>query len=108
MSFPDTGYEEALDHAQRSVALKSEAYNQDTLALVYYKLKRYNEALEHYNQALTLAPAQLASLEGRGDVFLALGEPQKARLDYQAYLDLAPEGPERAEVEAKFKALTGD
>jgi tetratricopeptide (TPR) repeat protein len=105
----DTDYEEALEYALRAVQLQPSAYNQDTLALVYYKLERYDEALEHYSLALSRAPGpgHAASYRGRGDVYLALGDHQAALGDYQKYLDLVPEASDRQAVEETIEWLQG-
>ncbi len=101
----DTDYQEALEHALRSVELEPSEHNHDTLALVYYKLERFEEALKHYDTALALNPDQLESYIGRGDVYLALGNQKAARSDYQTYLSLAPAGEGKDEVEAILKSL---
>jgi Flp pilus assembly protein TadD len=101
----DTHYEEALKYARRSVELGPQAYNHDTLALVYYKLELYDKALEHYDIALSLDPAQSESYKGRGDVYLALDDVEAARLNYEIFVALAPPGPERTEIEQKIKTL---
>lgn len=101
----DTDYEEALEHALKSVELESNDYNQDTLALVYLKLERYEEALEHYNAALTLNEAMAESYRGRGDVHAALGDRQAAIADYETYLRLVPDAADQAEIKARLAAL---
>jgi tetratricopeptide (TPR) repeat protein len=101
----DTNYQEALTYARRSVELNPQAYNHDTLALVYYKLEQYEKALEHYNMALSLDTEHTSSYKGRGDVYLALDNIEATLSDYETYLSLAPPGPERAEIEGKIKSL---
>jgi len=101
----DTHYEEALEHALRSVELDPQAHNHDTLALVYYKLEQYDKALEHYNITLSLNDKVVSAYKGRGDVYLALGDKEAALVDYEAYLDLVPAGLERNEVEEAVMSL---
>ncbi|HRV94370.1 MAG TPA: tetratricopeptide repeat protein [Anaerolineae bacterium] len=101
----DTNYDEALEHALTSVELESNDYNQDTLALVYLKLERYEDALTHYNEALTLNDQQAESYRGRGEANAALGNVQAAIEDYQTYLRLTPTAPDQEEIEAKLDAL---
>ena len=101
----DTNYEEALEYALRAVELDPSEYHHDTLALVYYKLERYQEALEHYSLALSVEPDFAASYKGRGDVYLALGDTQAALDDYETYLDLEPEAPDRKAVEETMEEL---
>jgi tetratricopeptide (TPR) repeat protein len=101
----DTNYEEASEYALRAVDLQPVASNHHTLALVYYKLERYDEALEHYSLALSLDSAHASSYRGRGDVYLALGDYQAALDDYQRYLDLEPEASDREAVEETIEWL---
>lgn len=101
----DTDYEEALEHALTSVELESNDYNQDTLALVYLKLERYDDALTHYNEALALNDQQVESYRGRAEAHAALDQTQAAIDDYETYLRLTPDAPDREEIEAKLDAL---
>lgn len=101
----DQDYEAALSHARRSVELKPQAYNQDTLAFVYFKLGRYEKALEHYNLALSLDSEQFDSCIGRGDTYAALGQPEAALADYKTCLTLDLPQASRAALEAKVKSL---
>ncbi|MCB9101532.1 MAG: tetratricopeptide repeat protein [Anaerolineales bacterium] len=101
----DTDYDEALEHALKSVELESNDFNEDTLALVYLKLEQYEDALSHYNEALALNDQQVESYRGRAEAHAALGHTQAAIEDYETYLRLSPAAPDRDEVEAKLNAL---
>ena len=102
----DTDYDRALTHALRAVDLDPQsAAKQDTLALVYFKLKMFDKALEHYNKTLSLRPDYTYSLRGRGDVHLALGDKQAALEDYKSYLSLAPDAQDQEEVEELIRSL---
>ena len=57
--------ESALETAKKSVELAPAAYNWDTLAFVYQKLKRYNLALKAQEKAIELAGEQAKRYEGR-------------------------------------------
>jgi tetratricopeptide (TPR) repeat protein len=103
----DTDYEEALDYALRAVELDPDEHHHDTLALVYYKLERYDEALEHYSLALSLESDFAASYRGRGDVYLALGDYQAALDDYERYLELEPDASDRQTIEETIDWLQG-
>jgi tetratricopeptide (TPR) repeat protein len=100
-----TDYQTALKHAQRAVELDPSGATHDTLAMIYYKLEQYEQALEHYDLALSLDDENFYSYKGRGDVYLALDNQEAALADYEAYLSQAPAGPERDEVEAIVKSL---
>jgi tetratricopeptide (TPR) repeat protein len=101
----DSHYELAVDHALQSVELDPQAYNHDTLGLVYYKLEQYEKALEHYGIAISFNNQMDASYKGRGDVYLAMGDTEAALADYETYLSKASPGPERDEVEAIVESL---
>ncbi|MCB0197433.1 MAG: tetratricopeptide repeat protein [Anaerolineae bacterium] len=103
--FLDKDYEEALEHALASVELASYDYNQDTLALVYLKLERYEEAITHYNEALALNDQMDVSYRGRGEAHAALGHTQEAIDDFETYLRLVPNADDRQEIEAEIDAL---
>lgn len=57
--------ESSLEAAKKSVELAPAAYNWDTLAFVYQKLKRYDEALKAQEKAVELAGEQAARYKGR-------------------------------------------
>ena len=87
--------------------LEPDAASLDNLALVYYKLERYQEALDHFNIALSLDPEQAASYRGRGDVHQAMGSYQAALDDFQKYLQLRPGASDRQDIEEKIAWLQG-
>ena len=101
--YMDTDYERALPYALRSVELKSARHNQDTLGLVYYKLGRYPEALQAYDEAIRLGGVY--SYKPRGDVYLAMRDFDRARHDYQEYLKQNPRASDRDEVQALLDSL---
>jgi len=51
--------ESALDAAKKSIALAESAYNWDTLAMVYQKLERFDEALKAEEKAVELADEEV-------------------------------------------------
>jgi tetratricopeptide (TPR) repeat protein len=50
-----------------------------TLARTYRELHRFNEADSEYARALTLAPTNLATVQGRATVYLSQGDLDGAR-----------------------------
>ncbi len=98
-------HEEALIWAQRSVELDPRANHLDTLALVYYKLGRFSEALDYYNRAIALDADEVGFYRRRGDTYLELGQKQQAINDYLIFVSRAPEGPERSEVEELIQSI---
>lgn len=103
----DRDYEEALECAIKSVDIEPDSHNLDTLGLAYFKNGDYQNALLYYNLALFFNDNQSASYRGRGDVFSALSNKESALKDYETYLSLEPEAPDRSEIEEKIKQLQG-
>ena len=91
----------AQDYAQAETVYGT-VLQQEKSAAVYvkrgnarYAQKRYQEALEDYNQALELSPASWSWYEQRGHAYLALEQWQQAADDYaKAALNsaLSPDG----------------
>jgi TPR repeat protein len=76
----------------------------DTLGWVYYKQKKYKEAVEELSKAVKLVPSAV-SRDHLGDALLALGEKEKAREEWKKALKLCEENDEelKKEIEAKLK-----
>jgi len=73
--------ESALKTAKKSVELAPAAFNWDTLAFVYQKLKRYNEALKAQEKAIELAGEQSKRYEGRLKQIKKAIEKEKGKKD---------------------------
>ncbi len=67
----------------------SNAWAHRELALALVRCRRWDDALEHANTALHLAPTFAASHSVRGWVYEASGQRQKAAEDFQAAIRLA-------------------
>jgi tetratricopeptide (TPR) repeat protein len=63
----------------------SRAYT--SIARTYVATRRYKEAAANFSTALDLAPEDIYLLEERGDVYVALGEKDKAIADYTQLLE---------------------
>jgi len=92
----------ALALAQRALELNEAGHIYDTLGWVYYRLGRYDEALEPLRAALREMPDDPVIHEHLGDLYVALGEPGKATLYYQKSLDIEPDN---APLKQKLEAL---
>ena len=66
----------ALALAQRALELNEAGHIYDTLGWVYYRLGRYDEALEPLRAALREMPDDPVIHEHLGDLYVALGEPR--------------------------------
>ena len=69
---------------------------------------RYKEAVDIFNTALMLPPNPSAQAlqEQIGLAWEALNQPDKARLEYQLYMKLYPEGADSQRVAARLAALS--
>jgi tetratricopeptide (TPR) repeat protein len=79
--------DQALEDALKAVELAPDQMPKlDTLGYVYYKLGEYDQAMEIFNQALDAGHD--FSHFGRGLVYEALGEPDKALEEYYTFLKI--------------------
>lgn len=98
----NTNLEEALELAERAIALNPEPHIQDTLGWVYYRLGRFNEALERIRIASEELPRDLVILEHLADVYQVLNEIPNARQTYERILEL---NPDNQSVQEKLRQL---
>ena len=90
MTFLDQDLNEALTYAEKAVSLEPESdYAIDTKAYLFYKLGRYDEALELFN-GLIDRDATYAHF-GRAFVYFDLGQYDLAKEDITLYMQLYPE-----------------
>ncbi len=68
---------------------------------------RFQDAVDRFNQALMLPPnpASQATQELIGQAWEGLNKPDKARLEYQLYLKLYPQGPDAERVALRLAQL---
>jgi len=89
----------ALKHYQRAIKINpAHALVFSNMGMVYFSsFQRDNDrqfldpALQHLNKALQLDPDLAAGYNGRGAVYLALNEAEKAIADFKKALQLKPE-----------------
>lgn len=84
-------HEDASTHMNLGTALQANTNDQ--------------EALAEYSKAITMDPKMADAYYYRGTIFETLGNKAAARKDYQKYLQLAPTGPNAADVKARMKNL---
>ena len=83
---------EALTDCDASIAIEpASAATLDSKGLVLLRLGRASDAVRAYDQALTTAPQQAASLFGRSVAHARLGDRVKADADRAAALAMSPE-----------------
>ena len=84
--------DEALDLATRASELSPESpLVRDTLGWTYFRLARYEEAVEQLELAVSLEANSAVVLEHLGDAYDALGRTEDARDAWRRALELAPE-----------------
>lgn len=104
--------EENLEEALRlvKVALQQEpknGYFLDTLAWVYYKMARYDEALQHLQRATNYVSDDAVVFEHLGVVQRKLGQKKKALATFQRGLALAPQSDDK-EVASRIEIQIGE
>ncbi len=96
--------ETALEYVNRALAHEPEnAAYIDTLGWIYFKMGRYDEALEELLKAHNILPDDPVVADHVGDVYLALGHRQNAIKFWRLSLKNAPENED--EIIAKMKKL---
>lgn len=98
---------QALADVNHALELDSSAGSYyDTRGYIYYRLNNYAAALEDFNKALELG--ETFAYYGRGLVFEAGGETQKAVDDYTHFLALYPDVPPQSDdARQRLAALGG-
>lgn len=98
--------EEAYGLAKRALALKPEdAYIQDTVGWIYFKLGRYQDAARVLEAALSLKSDESVIAEHLGDTYYKLKLPQKAKLMYQRALKHETDAQNVEKIEAKITSI---
>jgi hypothetical protein len=67
---------------------QAEAYNNRGLA--FYNLKRYQQAIEDFSQALRIKPQYAEALNNRGNAYYEMDQYEKAEADFNQSLQLKP------------------
>jgi len=99
-------YEEALKMVDKSLALKPDsAAALDSKGYALFGMGKYKEALTAYQDALKQDPTIGEIYLHIGDTYEKLQEREKAMKSYQTYLQMTPDAPDKALIEAKIKQL---
>jgi len=105
-SLAETGQDldRALTYIQKALKLKPDnGYIQDSLAWVYFKLKKFELAWEQIQRAVKNAENDPVIWEHCGDIAAALGKKDLAKKAYQNSLDR--KNDDKAKVQQKLNAL---
>jgi tetratricopeptide (TPR) repeat protein len=100
--------DEAIDAARRAVALAPRQFSRTlTLTRLYEKYGRINEALRVVQAYTRRNPTDADAFVKQGQLAQELGLVPLARLSYQRYLQLDPEGPTADAVRQQLQSLSG-
>jgi tetratricopeptide (TPR) repeat protein len=101
--------EEAEKYLTRAITLKpGDGFILDSLGWVYYKLKRYDEAVKNLEQSLELIEDDPTVMGHLADAYAAKRDWRKALNLYRQILKQEPERKDVAEKIKKIKAEIGD
>lgn len=105
-SFVDRGenLDEALKMIQTAVQKQPDAgYIIDSLAWAYFRLGKYEEAVEPMEKASLLEPVDPIVTDHLGDVYWAVGRQREARFQWHRALSFDPEEKDATRIRAKLK-----
>jgi Tfp pilus assembly protein PilF len=93
-------YAAAQEKFEQALALDetlAEAHNNLAFSLRQQETHNFARSLQHYNRALELKPDLARAYMYRGVLFTQMGDPTRARADYEQLLRLDPELAARLE-----------
>lgn len=89
---------------ERAVQLRPDAgYIVDSLGWAYYRLGRYEEAVEQLERAVELSPGEPVLNDHLGDAYWRVGRTLEAGFQWNRALTLAPEAEDAALLHAKLE-----
>lgn len=105
-SFVDRGenLDEAMKMIQTAVAKQPDAgYIIDSLAWAYFRLGKYEQAVEPMEKASLLEPVDPIVTDHLGDVYWAVGRQREARFQWHRALSFDPEEKDAERIRAKLE-----
>jgi Flp pilus assembly protein TadD len=89
---------------QRAVAAEpGSGYIIDSLAWAYFRLGRYQDALQPMEQASLLEPVDPVVTDHLGDVYWSVGRTREAEFQWSRALSFKPTDKEAARIRAKLE-----
>ena len=98
--------DEGLDLIRKAVELRpNDGYIIDSLGWAYYRLERFDDAVEQLERAVLITPADPTINDHLGDAYWRVGREREARFQWQRALDgnPAPEEDLVAKIERKLE-----
>ncbi len=97
-------FDRAEDMLKKAVALRpDDGYIVDSLGWVYYRLRRYKEAVAELEKAIELRPNDPVINDHLGDAYWRVGRRHEARYQWQRALSFKPEADQVAPIQAKLQ-----
>jgi tetratricopeptide (TPR) repeat protein len=93
----NSAYDDALTDAKKSIDTLSMSNNNDTIALIYYHLKNYDEAIKYSNVSIELDESRSDHYVTRAKIYIKLKKTDLAKIDLNKAIEL-DEGDEEAKI----------
>jgi tetratricopeptide (TPR) repeat protein len=87
-------YDDALIDAKKSIDTLSMSNNNDTIALIYYHLKNYDEAIKYANVSIQLDESRSDHYITRAKIYIKLKKNDLAKIDLNKAIELDEENVE--------------
>jgi tetratricopeptide (TPR) repeat protein len=95
--------EEGLALIRRAAATRpDQGHIIDSLGWAYYRLGKYDEAVEQLERAAELLPTDAEILDHLGDAYWRVGRETEARYEWEAALELGPDPVREAALRGKL------
>ncbi|MEM9972515.1 MAG: tetratricopeptide repeat protein, partial [Pseudomonadota bacterium] len=96
--------DEALGMIEQAVASRPDSgYIVDSLAWVYYRLGRFEDAVEPMERAVELLPTDPIINDHLGDVYWMVGREREARFQWERALSFEPEEEDATRIRLKLE-----
>ena len=100
--------EMSAEASKRAAAVPGGTGNADSLynqGVIAWNANDFQNALEHFSNAIKAKPDHAEAHFMLGKVYLNLGKLPEAALEFQTYTKIAPTGPNAKEAQANYEAL---
>jgi len=104
-AFKSCDYEEALTYYSRSLGLFLTTACINNRALVYLRLKKWNEACEDCNKVLRIEPENLKAKLRRATAYKEMGKLNEAWMDLKFVLEKEPNNQRVQKIMAEIKKI---